>query len=102
MADIDSREYSVSPDILFQILQKAAPQAGFKIKKTEEQIRRVELSTGVSLFSFGESLEVIVGSNGSGSILYIKSKAKIAWNISADIRGKVDTLFGIIEELLRN
>ncbi|MEP0825800.1 MAG: hypothetical protein HRF40_09960 [Nitrososphaera sp.] len=102
MADIDSREYAVSPDRLFEILQESLPHAGFKIRKIEKEIRRIELSTGMSLFSFGESLEVIVSANGTGSVLYVKSKAKIAWNISADTQGKVDTLFGIIKERLRS
>lgn len=100
MADIDSREYSVSPDRLFEIVQGALPSAGFKVKNVEKQIRRIELSTGASFFSFGESLEVIVGSSANGSILYVKSKAKIAWNISADTQGKVNELFRAVETRL--
>jgi ubiquinone biosynthesis protein COQ9 len=98
MADIDSREYVLHSEELFAILLEVVPKAGFNVKKIENAIRRIEVSTGMSWFSFGESLEIIVSSKGKGSILYVKSKAKIPWNMTSDVRGRVDSLFRLVDD----
>jgi len=96
MENIASKEYNKKPDELFQALIDAVQEAGLKISKIEKPIRRMEVSTGVSLFSFGESCEIIVSDSNGKSLVYVRAKPKIAWNITAQLDGKVKKVFQIL------
>lgn len=98
METIDSKSYKKNPDQLFDTLVDVVGKAGFNVKRVEKAIKRIEVSTGVSLFSFGETLEIIVGNEGDSSLVYVRSKTRIPWNITAQLDKKIKTLFQLIDE----
>lgn len=97
MESLESKTFSSTPDELFPELLKLVQQK-FKIKSTEKHIRTVEISTGMSLFSFGESFVIIVSDYKNGSIVRIKGKSKIKWNITNDVKGKIVEIFDLLDD----
>ena len=97
MENIASKKYPQKPDELFQGLIDAVQEAGLNISKIEKPIRRIEVSTGISLFSFGENCEIIVSDDNNESIVYVRAKPKIAWNVTAQLDGKVKKVFQILD-----
>ena len=55
----------------------------------------------MSLFSFGEKLEIIVGTENLETVVYVKSNAIVPWNLSADTKGKVERIFEELEKFTK-
>ena len=70
----------------------------FDVKRIEYSIRTVEVSTGMSLLSFGENFEIIVASHDEGSIVRVKAKSKIKWNATSDVEKKANEIFELLDE----
>jgi hypothetical protein len=79
----ETRKYSEDADLIFEKLRKLIGQSGFQIDKVDETNKRLLLSTGMSLLSYGESIEIIVNRNKVGSTVYVNSKPKAWFNITA-------------------
>lgn len=79
----ETRKYSEDADLIFEKLRKLIGQSGFQIDKVDETNRRLLLSTGMSLLSYGESIEIIVNRDKVGSTVYVNSKPKAWFNITA-------------------
>jgi hypothetical protein len=87
-----TRNYNKPTDEVFHAVLQAAQDAALKVKKADEEKMYVELSKGVSGWSWGEKLEVNITQSGNQSVVYIKGKKKLATNIAADASSPVMTL----------
>jgi hypothetical protein len=99
METIAQKTYLLNPDKLFKILLEALGK-NFDIKRIEDPIRTVEVSTGMSLLSFGENFEIIVASYDNGSIVRVKAKSKIRWNVTSDVKNKANEIFKLLDSHL--
>ena len=97
MEYLEQKTFSIPPDELFYQLIELLKEK-FEIKRIEESIRSVEISTGMSLFSFGESFEIVVSNFEQGSVVRIKGKSKIKWNITNDAKEKISEIFELLDE----
>jgi hypothetical protein len=70
-------------DAVFDGLVSVIPQAGFKLKSQDKVIGRITASTGVSLFSWGENLTIVVEKIDDRSTLVgIESGLKVGINLA--------------------
>lgn len=96
------RKYSASADYVFDKLKQLSGKSGFQVDRIDETNRRLMLSTGLSLLSYGETIEVIVNPENSGSRVYVSSKPKVWFNITAEgsTRRNVQRVFEILDKNL--
>lgn len=95
----ETREYSEDADVIFKKLKKLSRKAGFQIDRIDETNRRLNLSTGLSLLSYGENVEVIVNREMDGSSkVFVSSKPKMFFNITANTRRNVQRIFEVLEK----
>lgn len=99
MEIVAKREYPHDVGYVFDVLLSIL-HTRYKVVKVDKAIRCVEVSTGTSLFSFGENLEVIVIEQNAGSTVRVRSKSRIMWNIASDVEGKARELLDLLEENL--
>lgn len=98
----ETRKYSEDADVIFERLKKLSGKAGFQIDRIDENNRRLFLSTGLSPFSYGENVEVIVNrEREGGSKISISSKPKVFFNITANTRRNVERVFEALEKEIR-
>ncbi|MEM0136420.1 MAG: hypothetical protein QXU18_14535 [Thermoplasmatales archaeon] len=79
----DTMLIDASPDAVFSFLGGLRLD-GVKVSKTVKEYRMVVFTTGMSLFSFGESLEVTVQPKDKGSLVVFRAQGKVPWNITAN------------------
>ena len=97
------RKYQVGPKMIFDKLKKICSESGFNLDSVEETNKRLKLSSGLSLFSYGENIEVVINRDkDGGSCVHINSKPKIWFNITAEGNNKrnVQQIFELIEKEL--
>lgn len=99
MENKSQRTYLQEPDEVFSILLDILNE-NYDVKDIDESMRIVEVSTGMSLFSFGENFEILVTSGDTGSVVRVKGKSKIKWNMTSDIEKKVNEIFEFLDERL--
>jgi len=93
------RRYSEDADVIFEKLKRVSKKAGFEIDRIDEPNRRLNLSTGLSLLSYGENVEVIVNrEKEGGSKVYVSSSPKVFFNITANTKRNVQRVFEALEE----
>lgn len=54
-------------DIAYEKLIEAIPEVGMSIKQKDDILRRVSVSAGISLFSWGENVSIVVNADGDKS-----------------------------------
>ncbi|MCK6480129.1 MAG: hypothetical protein L6R43_08245 [Planctomycetes bacterium] len=85
------RDLSAPVGVVWASLKAVAPTFG-KVKGTDEARRRVTISKGASLLSWGEEVAVEVAAVGPGmSRLTVTSAASVGTNIFADDENKKNT-----------
>lgn len=94
----ETRKYSEDADVIFKKLKRISREAGFQIDRIDETNRRLFLSTGLSLFSYGENVEIIVSREREGSKVFVSSKPKVFFNITANTRRNVQRVFEALEK----
>lgn len=99
METIAQRSYNNNPDEIFKVLLNILNEY-YDVKRTDEAIRMVEVSSGMSLFSFGENFEIIVASQNDGSIVSVKTKSRVRWNVTSNVGKKAEQIFELLEENL--
>ena len=99
MEAIAKRSYGVNPDKVFQILSNVLSDS-YDIKRIDSEIRTMEVSSGMSLFSFGETFEIIVVSQDAGSIVSVKTKSKVKWNVTSNVKNRAEQIFELLEKNL--
>ncbi len=78
------KTYPVQPEKVFEVLRRACSTPPYKIQRIEENVRRLRVSAGMSLFSWGENLDVIVYPNSRGCIVRMEGAGKLPINVTAD------------------
>lgn len=77
------QKFSFNYDAVFDGLLKAIPQAGMSVKSHDKLIGRITASAGMSMFSWGENLSIIVEKiDDISTIVGIESALKVGYNIS--------------------
>jgi hypothetical protein len=80
---------------VYAALLRALPDLGYKVKSQNDELMRVNLSAGMSGFSFGENMTVAVVDDGTDrSSLEVGGELKMSSNILA--RGRVMKHFNTI------
>lgn len=70
-------------DVVFEKTQKAIEGAGMKVKSADPLMGRIIASVGMSLFSWGEDVTVVVEKiNDEQSLVKIESSLKIGINVT--------------------
>ena len=70
-------------DIAYEKLLEAIPEVGMTIKQKDDSLRRVSVSAGISLFSWGENVSIVVNTDGDKScVVGIDSSLKLGVNVS--------------------
>ena len=87
----DTMEINAAADEVFSYLS-VLRLGGVKVTETVKEYRMVVFTTGLSLFSFGESLEVTVQPKDKGSLVIFRSQGKVPWNITDDPKGVVQRI----------
>ena len=99
METIAQRSYNQNVDKVFKTLLNILNE-NYDVKSIDDEIRCVEVSSGMSLFSFGENFEIVVAEQNRGSIVRVKAKSRIRWNITSDIEEKSKQILELLEENL--
>ena len=70
-------------DDVFDALVAVIPSIGFKLKSQDRLIGRITTSTGMSLFSYGENLTIVVEKVEDGiTLIGIESALKVGINVA--------------------
>ena len=99
MRTVAKRKYPHNVEHVFDVLLDVLSNH-YSIINIDKTIRCIEVSSGASLFSFGEKFEVIVVEQKTGSVVRIKTKSRVPWNVTSGVKGKTRKLFDILEENL--
>lgn len=94
------REYKIDAETMFEKVKDACKHAGLPVTKEDAVTRRLQISTGWSPFSWGETMDVIVTQQKEGSTVSIDSRPAVWFNLSASDRVKrnAEKLFGELEK----
>ncbi|HDS1113603.1 hypothetical protein [Pluralibacter gergoviae] len=70
-------------EIAYEKLIEAVIEVGMSIKQKDDDLRRVSVSAGLSLFSWGENVSIVVNRDGDDAcIVAIESALKLGVNIA--------------------
>ena len=70
-------------DIAYEKLLEAIPEVGMSVKQKDDTLRRVSVSAGMSLFSWGENVSIVVNTSGDDScVVGIDSSLKLGVNVT--------------------
>ena len=68
---------------VFDGLLEVIPKTGFKLKSSDKLIGRISASTGWSLFSYGESITIVVEKiEDEKTLVGIESSSKVGFNVA--------------------
>lgn len=98
------QKFPFSYDAVFNGLIKAIPSVGMKIKSQDRRIGRITASTGMSLFSYGENLTVVVEKiDDQATMVGIESALKYGTNITGAPRHQrnFDKIISALSQLLQ-
>ena len=96
--------YPHDAETVYESLKEVCARSWFRINRTNDSIRRIILSTPLSLFSYGETIEVIVQPEGNDkSLVYVKSEPKVFFNITAGsaVERNIRKIFQMLDEVLK-
>ena len=79
----ESVEIKASPEEVYSFLVGLSLN-GLKVSRKIPEMKTVIISSGLSLFSWGESIEVSVQSSQTGSLVILRAQGKFQLNITAD------------------
>ena len=97
MEAVAIREYTHDVERVFEVVLSIVNKH-YNIKNIDKTIRCIEVDSGMSLFSFGGTFEVIVVAQNSGSVVRVRAKSRVHWNITSDMKGKAKKLLDSVEE----
>ena len=95
-----SRDYldvKADPDVVFLFLANISEQ-GLGIKNKDPISRQVFFTTGMSLFSWGESVEVTVQQGNEGSRILFRGQGRFQLNITASPKGPIGQIVAKLKE----
>ncbi len=81
------QKFPFSYEAVFDGVVAMIPAIGFKLKSQDRVIGRVTASTGMSLFSYGENLTIVVEKiNDGNTLVAIESALKVGINVTGGHR----------------
>ena len=83
-----SRKYSTDADMTVEKIKVACNRLGLTIVKEDATTRRLQVSTGWTAFSWGETMDIVVSQQKEGATVTIDSKPKVWFNLPASERAK--------------
>jgi len=98
------RIYSYNANVVFESLKKVSSRSRFIVKNIDESIKRIIVTTQPSLFSYGESIEIIVQPEGEDkALVYVKSEPIVFFNITAGgaVERNIQEIFQMLDEKLK-
>ena len=96
------QKFPFNYDAVFKGIIEVIPDIGMSVKSQDKVIGRITASTGMSLFSWGENLTIVVeGVDEKSTIVGIESGLKVGLNIAGNHR-HMKNFNKIIEALSRN
>lgn len=98
------KTYPYNADVVFNSLKKVLSHSRFSVKNIDDSIKRIIATTHPSLFSYGESIEIIVQPEGEDkALVYIKSEPKVFFNITAGgaVERNIREIFEVLDGELR-
>ncbi len=81
-----SRKYNADADKTLMKMKEVCNRLGLPIVKEDATTRRLQVSTGWSAFSWGETMDIIVSQQKDGATVTIDSKPKVWYNLPASER----------------
>lgn len=99
MKTVATREYTHDVEYVFDTLLNILNKH-YTVKSIDKAIRYIEASSGMSSFSWGESFEVIVAAQNSGSAVRVGVKSRLLWNVTSNVEEKAKKLLDLLEEHL--
>lgn len=105
MDSFTQQQFPFAYDSVFDGLLVVLPELGMRVKSADKVIGRIEASAGMSLFSWGENISLIVerGAEAS-SIVKIESSLKVSTNLvgSHRHRGNFSKIIGALSQHLQS
>lgn len=95
------RIYPQDPDTVFRTVKRVCAQPPLHIEGVDEDIKRVDVSTGISLLSWGESFSVIVYPKKGQSLVHAEGAPKLFLNISANPDKHIEEIFRRLDKSLK-
>lgn len=99
MKTVATREYTHGVEHVFDTLINILSRY-YTVKSIDKTIRCIEASSGMSSFSWGESFEVIVVAQNSGSVVRIRVKSRLLWNVTSNVEKKAEKILSLLQEHL--
>jgi dTDP-D-glucose 4,6-dehydratase len=96
--------YPYNADAVFTAIKNICGSSRFALKRIDEPIKRIIMSTNPSLFSYGENIEIIVQPEGNDkALVYIKSEPKVFFNITSGgaVEQNIQEILRIIDDNLK-
>jgi hypothetical protein len=95
-----NRRFSEDVDSVYVMVKAACIKLGLTIVKEDAGTRRIQVSTGWSAFSWGETMNILVTYQKDGSLVTVDSNPKVGFNLTASGRAKRNVKL-LFEELER-
>ncbi len=92
--------YPRSAAEVFTVLKRVCKDRPFRIERIDEKLRRIRLTTGMSLLSWGESLDVIVYPQPEGCLVHVEGGAKLPINVTANPDRHIEEIFQRLKRAL--
>jgi len=83
-----NRRFSLDADTAYARVKTACIKLRLTIGKEDAVTRRIQVSTGWSAFSWGETMSILVTEQKEGSLVTIDSNPKVSFNFTASGRAK--------------
>ena len=97
----DQRIYDIDLQIVYTKLISVL-RTKYVIKKQDDKIHRIIISKGISLFSYGENIEILVSDYKGSTIVDIQTKSKVFINLTSDVKKITNDIFTDLENILHN
>lgn len=95
-----SKAYASDADSIFSKVVHMCEELGYHIESIDDSIRRIRASTGASLFSYGEDIEIIVSHRQEyQATVNVSVKPKVWFNITSNTRSPVERIFEKLDSI---
>ena len=95
--------YPFDAESAFKCLERICFKSRFNIKSVDKSIKRIILTTPLSLFSYGENVEIIVQPEiNNSALVYVKSEPKSSLNLTAGnaVKKNIEEIYRMLDEAI--
>ena len=87
MSEAAQQAFKYPAEEVFNAAVKASKKAEWNVKDADKDLMRISLSTGMSLFSWGENMSLRIEAEGDGSSrMFMESSLKMGGNLAGNHR----------------